>query len=50
MCVMAAPELFKLDDVTGYAFLEDEQVPLGLEAQALVGAANCPERAIEIIE
>ena len=50
MCWAAAPEVFELDEETGYAYVLVEEVPPELEQQARVGAGMCPERAVEILE
>jgi ferredoxin len=46
-CADVCPEIFKLDE-DGFAFVESELVPLGLEAKAKAGAAACPESAITV--
>ena len=49
-CYALAPELFEVDDY-GYAHeLHDGVVQDGLEAQARLAEANCPEHAISISE
>jgi ferredoxin len=48
-CYMLAPEVFG-EDERGRCRIADENVPAGLEERARVGAANCPEGAIEIEE
>ncbi len=48
LCAMAAPELFKLRDDDGHSYVEDENVPPGLQAKARAAEATCPERAIVI--
>ena len=49
-CYALAPELFDVDDY-GYAHeLRDGVVPDGLEDQARLAEANCPEHAISISE
>jgi ferredoxin len=48
LCTLAAPELFLLRDDDGHAYLEDENVPPGLEDKARAAAATCPEQAIII--
>jgi ferredoxin len=50
MCWAAAPEVFGLDENTGYAYVPDEEVPPQHAAQARVGAGMCPEHAVEVIE
>lgn len=49
-CAMVAPDLFKLDDEDGHAYVESPDVPPSLEAGARAGMAACPERAIDIKE
>jgi ferredoxin len=49
-CYALAPELFDVDDL-GYAHeLGDGTVTPGLEEQARLAVANCPEHAIELTE
>jgi ferredoxin len=48
-CYMLAREVFD-EDERGRCRITNENVPPGLEAQARIGAANCPEGAIEIEE
>jgi ferredoxin len=49
-CYDLAPSLFG-DDDEGYGqVLGDGIVPLGEEQDARLAVANCPERAIELIE
>jgi Ferredoxin len=48
MCNMVAPELFKLDDEDGHAYVETSEVPADLEAAAVAGMNACPERAITV--
>ena len=49
-CYAIAPELFDVDDL-GFAHeLGDGTVPVGLEEQARLAVANCPEYAIELAE
>jgi ferredoxin len=48
-CVVMAPELFGADD-DGYGHVSgDGVVPPGRESAAHLAAANCPERAIEVL-
>jgi ferredoxin len=42
-----AEDLFDCDD-RGYGTVIHPQVPVGLEAQARMAAANCPETAITL--
>lgn len=46
-CYALAPEVFAPDDV-GHCRLVADEVPAALEAQARLGAANCPEEAISV--
>lgn len=48
-CEATAPEVYTLDD-NGYLANEVTEVPPGLETQARLGAASCPEQAIRIVE
>jgi ferredoxin len=49
-CYALAPGLFKVDEF-GYATPRgDGTVPPELQEKAKLAAANCPERAIEVIE
>jgi len=48
-CYALAPDVFEADD-RGHSEVKVGEVPPELEAQALAGAANCPEQAITIEE
>jgi ferredoxin len=48
-CYSLAPEVYSPDD-EGYALIERPDVPPALEAQARLGAGNCPEDAITVEE
>lgn len=48
-CYAAYPELFDIDD-EGTAHVTMEDIPSGWEARAHNAIANCPERAIHILE
>ena len=48
ICEHTAP-MFKIDEA-GYAFVEDETVPVEFEQQVRQAARACPERAILIEE
>jgi ferredoxin len=49
-CYDLAPDLFG-DDVEGYGrVLGDGAVPPGKEGEAQLAAANCPERAIDLLK
>ena len=45
VCNDRCPEVFKLDD-RGFAYVDAERVPEGLEEKATFAAKSCPERAI----
>ncbi len=49
-CKALAPELFDLDEFGNAHEAGDGSVPDGLEDQAWLAKANCPEFAIDIIE
>lgn len=49
ICASLAPEVFKLDD-EGFAYVDDERVPAGLEEKARAGAKSCPDKAIYVGE
>ncbi|MDQ1479876.1 MAG: ferredoxin [Actinomycetota bacterium] len=46
-CYALAPDVFGADEF-GHAVVLEEQVAAALEAQARLGAENCPEQAITI--
>lgn len=48
-CNAVGPDIYQLDD-NGYCAIEEMDVPVELESQARAGEANCPERAISIVE
>jgi ferredoxin len=48
-CAEVSPEVYKLDE-QGFAYVDSDVVPPGLEAKAREGAAICPERAIYVGE
>jgi ferredoxin len=48
-CNAAGPDFYTLDD-SGYCAVREAEVPAGLENQAHLGAAACPERAITILD
>ena len=48
-CAANAPDVFELDDF-GYAIPFDTVVDPQSEEQARLGAAACPERAVEILD
>lgn len=49
-CYGLAPELFDVDDMGQAVVIGDGTVPEGLEHQARLAVANCPEYAITIDE
>lgn len=48
MCILACPELFKLNDDDGHAYVESEDVPPDMEEHVRQALNGCPEAAIEI--
>lgn len=49
-CVVAAPDLFEIDDL-GYSHaIGTSDVPPEREEAARLAVANCPERAISLVE
>ena len=48
-CYSLAPEVYEADD-EGYCATRSLEVPAELEDAARLGAKNCPERAISVIE
>lgn len=49
-CYDLVPELFGDDDEGFGLVLGDGVVPQGMEREARLAVANCPERAIELLE
>ena len=49
-CYDLAPGLFGEDEEGFGQVLGDGVVPPGLEGEARLAVANCPERAVEIVE
>ena len=49
-CMALAPELFDVDDYGLSSVRIDGDVPAELEEKARLAAANCPERAITVVE
>jgi ferredoxin len=49
MCVLYAPQVFKLSDEDGLAELLLADLPPELEAAAIQAERACPEQAIKII-
>jgi ferredoxin len=49
-CYSIAPELFDVDDFGQASVVGDGQVPAELVEKARLAIANCPERAISMID
>lgn len=49
-CYALAPEVYDADDRGHCLLVHTGDVPPGVEAQARIGAANCPEDAIETLD
>ena len=47
MCALASPQLFRLSDEDGHAYVEDENVPPEWEAAVDQAVRGCPEGAIQ---
>jgi ferredoxin len=50
MCVLYAPQVFRLSDEDGLAELLMAEIPVGLEAAAVQAERACPEQAITIVQ
>ena len=48
LCRISAPDLFFAREEDGNAYVKDEEVPAGREADAQLAADGCPELAIEV--
>jgi len=48
MCWLACPDVFRLSDDDGHAYVTDETVPPQFEDSVEMAERSCPERAIEI--
>jgi ferredoxin len=48
LCRISAPDLFFAREEDGNAYVKDENVPPGREADAELAADSCPELAIEV--
>lgn len=46
MCQMTAPEVFALSEIDGHAIVVVDQVPEGMEDDAMDAVYSCPEEAI----
>ncbi len=49
-CALSAPRIFDLDDVTGHAIVDLDELPVDLEEAARSAADECPEGAISVLE
>jgi ferredoxin len=49
-CYSIAPELFDVDDFGQASVIGDGQVPAEMMEKARLAIANCPERAISVID
>ena len=49
-CVALAPSLFELDEYGNASAVSGEPVPPDLEAAARLAEANCPERAVVLLD
>ncbi len=49
MCVLSAPDLFRIDDL-GYNDSDGDEVPAGQEDAARAAANSCPESAIDFAD
>jgi ferredoxin len=47
-CAAVAPEVYELDQ-NGYIAFTENEIPPGLEEQAIKGARSCPEGALKVI-
>jgi ferredoxin len=50
LCQIAASPVLKLRLEDGHAYVEDDNVPEGMEGAVRLAAASCPENAISLIE
>lgn len=48
LCAIAAPEIFKLREEDGHAYVESEDVPESQQEAVRRAAMGCPERAIVV--
>jgi ferredoxin len=49
-CYSIAPELFDVDDFGQASVIGDGQVPAEMVEKARLAIANCPERAISVVD
>lgn len=50
MCFLSCPELFRINDDDGHAYLDNEKIPEGLEEKVDQAQRGCPEGAIVIFD
>jgi ferredoxin len=50
MCALACPEIFKLNEDDGHAYVADEDVPLSLVESVRQAERGCPEGAVKVDE
>lgn len=50
LCQIAAAAVFKLRTEDGHAYVEDDEVPPGMDDAVTKAAASCPENAISYSE
>jgi ferredoxin len=50
LCSLAAPQIFRLREDDGHAYVESPDVPEELEELVRKAVATCPEGAISIVE
>ncbi len=50
LCALAAPQIFLLREEDGHSYVDDPEVPAGLEDAVRKAVATCPEGAISIEE
>jgi ferredoxin len=49
-CVLSAPRIFDLDEATGHAVVDLDELPGDLGEAARSAAEECPEGAISVLE
>ena len=50
MCYLAAPDIFRLSDEDGHAYVLSEDVPAALDEAVLQAERGCPEQAIIVMD
>ncbi|WP_322756246.1 ferredoxin [Frankia sp. Cas3] len=50
LCVLAAPDLFDLDDVDSHAYVRVDPMPASVGEAVHSAAQNCPEQAISVAD